>query len=161
MTPFEPGDLVSIEFPYSDLQGRKRRPGLVLSIDKEDVLLADARHALQILNPPADTRAPFGAAPCRRAPHTPARRVRRRGASAACANGRKAHNGGQSKAHNGGQSKNLDVNPAMGRSKKSLSDAGAHPTAPEGGRAPRGRALTRHFSNDPCLASPCSFPARP
>lgn len=40
MTPFEPGDLVSIEFPYSDLQGRKRRPGLVLSIDKEDVLLA-------------------------------------------------------------------------------------------------------------------------
>jgi mRNA interferase MazF len=40
MTPFEVGDLVSVEFPYSDLHGRKRRPGLVLSIDHQDVLLA-------------------------------------------------------------------------------------------------------------------------
>jgi mRNA interferase MazF len=40
MTPFEVGDLVSVEFPYSDLHGRKRRPGLVLSIDQQDVLLA-------------------------------------------------------------------------------------------------------------------------
>jgi mRNA interferase MazF len=40
MTLFEPGDLVTVEFPYSDLQGRKRRPGLLLSIDHEDVLLA-------------------------------------------------------------------------------------------------------------------------
>jgi mRNA interferase MazF len=40
MTNFDPGDIVSVEFPYSDLQGRKRRPGLVLSGDKEDVLLA-------------------------------------------------------------------------------------------------------------------------
>jgi mRNA interferase MazF len=40
MTPFEVGDLVTVEFPYSDLRGRKRRPGLVLSTDQEDVLLA-------------------------------------------------------------------------------------------------------------------------
>jgi len=40
MTNFDPGDIVSVEFPYSDLQGRKRRPGLVLSGDDEDVLLA-------------------------------------------------------------------------------------------------------------------------
>jgi len=40
MTSFETGDVVSVEFPYSDLQGRKRRPGLVLSGDEEDLLLA-------------------------------------------------------------------------------------------------------------------------
>ena len=40
MTSFDPGDIVSVEFPYSDLQGRKRRPGLVLSGDDDDVLLA-------------------------------------------------------------------------------------------------------------------------
>jgi hypothetical protein len=40
MTNFDPGDIVSVEFPYWDLQGRKRRPGLVLSGDDEDLLLA-------------------------------------------------------------------------------------------------------------------------
>ena len=40
MTNFDPGDIVSVDFPYSDLQGRKRRPGLVLSGDNEDLLLA-------------------------------------------------------------------------------------------------------------------------
>jgi mRNA interferase MazF len=40
MTVFEVGDVVTVEFPYSDLQGRKRRPGLVLAADEGDVLLA-------------------------------------------------------------------------------------------------------------------------
>lgn len=39
-TSFEPGDLVSVEFPFSDLLGQKRRPGLVLAVDEKDVLLA-------------------------------------------------------------------------------------------------------------------------
>ena len=39
-TSFRPGEVVSVEFPYSDFQGRKRRPGLVLSADDEDLLLA-------------------------------------------------------------------------------------------------------------------------
>lgn len=39
-TTFETGDIVSVEFPYSDLRGSKRRPGLVLSCDDEDLLLA-------------------------------------------------------------------------------------------------------------------------
>ena len=30
MTVCEVGDVVTVEFPYSDLQGRKKRPGLVL-----------------------------------------------------------------------------------------------------------------------------------
>ena len=34
------GDVVSVEFPYSDLQGHKRRPGLVLAVDSLDILLA-------------------------------------------------------------------------------------------------------------------------
>ena len=40
MTVFEVGDVVTVEFPYSDLQGRKKRPGLVLAFDETDVLLA-------------------------------------------------------------------------------------------------------------------------
>ncbi len=36
----ETGDVVAVDFPYSDLQGRKRRPGLVFSIDESDILLA-------------------------------------------------------------------------------------------------------------------------
>ena len=30
MTPFKAGDVVSVEFPFSDFQTYKRRPGLVL-----------------------------------------------------------------------------------------------------------------------------------
>jgi mRNA interferase MazF len=40
MTECKAGDIVSIEFPFSDLQGQKRRPGLVLAADTSDVLLA-------------------------------------------------------------------------------------------------------------------------
>lgn len=40
MTNCEVGDLVSVEFPFSDLQGRKRRPGVILVVDAQDVLLA-------------------------------------------------------------------------------------------------------------------------
>lgn len=40
MTVFEVGDVVTVEFPYSDFQGRKRRPGLVLAVDENDALLA-------------------------------------------------------------------------------------------------------------------------
>ena len=40
MTECKVGDIVSIEFPFSDLQGQKRRPGLVLAADENDVLLA-------------------------------------------------------------------------------------------------------------------------
>jgi mRNA interferase MazF len=39
-TSFRAGDVVFVEFPYSDFQGRKRRPGLVLSVDEQDLLLA-------------------------------------------------------------------------------------------------------------------------
>ena len=40
MTEFKVGDVVSVEFPFSDLQTRKRRPALVLAIGDVDLLLA-------------------------------------------------------------------------------------------------------------------------
>ena len=40
MTPFRVGEVVSVEFPFTDMQGRKRRPGLVLASDTNDLLLA-------------------------------------------------------------------------------------------------------------------------
>jgi len=40
MTRYKVGDVVSVEFPFSNLQGQKRRPGLVLAADDHDVLLA-------------------------------------------------------------------------------------------------------------------------
>lgn len=40
MTGFRAGEVVSVEFPFTDMQGRKRRPGVVLAVDVNDVLLA-------------------------------------------------------------------------------------------------------------------------
>jgi mRNA interferase MazF len=40
MTEFEVGDVVSVEFPFSDYQTRKRRPALVLSSGTVDLLMA-------------------------------------------------------------------------------------------------------------------------
>ena len=38
-TPFSVGEVVAIEFPFTDMRGRKRRPGLVLACDSNDLLL--------------------------------------------------------------------------------------------------------------------------
>lgn len=40
MTTYRPGEVVSVEFPFTDMQGRKRRPGLVLAGDANDLLVA-------------------------------------------------------------------------------------------------------------------------
>jgi hypothetical protein len=40
MTVFRVGEVVSVEFPFTDMQGRKRRPGVVLASDAKDLLLA-------------------------------------------------------------------------------------------------------------------------
>jgi hypothetical protein len=40
MTASRVGDVVSAEFPFTDMQGRKRRPGVVLAGDTSDLLLA-------------------------------------------------------------------------------------------------------------------------
>ena len=40
MTAFKVGDVVSVEFPFSDLQTHKRRPGLVLVSGDVDLLVA-------------------------------------------------------------------------------------------------------------------------
>lgn len=40
MTPFKPGDVVAVEFPFTDFQNFKRRPGLVLAAGENDLLVA-------------------------------------------------------------------------------------------------------------------------
>jgi mRNA interferase MazF len=40
MTPFKAGDIVAVEFPFSDFQTSKRRPGLVLVSGEMDLLVA-------------------------------------------------------------------------------------------------------------------------
>ena len=40
MTTFKAGDVVSVEFPFSDFQNFKRRPGLVLVSGEMDLLVA-------------------------------------------------------------------------------------------------------------------------
>lgn len=40
MTELKVGDVVSVEFPFSDFQTRKRRPALVLSSGAVDLLMA-------------------------------------------------------------------------------------------------------------------------
>ena len=40
MTRYKVGDVVSVAFPFSDLQGQKRRPGLVLVSGDVDLLVA-------------------------------------------------------------------------------------------------------------------------
>jgi hypothetical protein len=40
MTASRVGDVVAVEFPFTDMQGRKRRPGVVLARDASDLLLA-------------------------------------------------------------------------------------------------------------------------
>ena len=38
MSPFKPGDVVAVEFPFTDFQTCKRRPGLVLTASEMDLL---------------------------------------------------------------------------------------------------------------------------
>ncbi len=40
MTASKVGEVVSVEFPFTDMQGPKRRPGIVLAGDASDFLLA-------------------------------------------------------------------------------------------------------------------------
>lgn len=40
MTPFKPGDVVAVEFPFTDFQTYKRCPGLVLTASEMDLLVA-------------------------------------------------------------------------------------------------------------------------
>jgi mRNA interferase MazF len=40
MTTFKAGDVVSVEFPFSDYQALKRRPGLVVIAGEMDLLVA-------------------------------------------------------------------------------------------------------------------------
>lgn len=40
MTTSRVGEVVSVEFPFTDMLGRKRRPGVVLAADASDILLA-------------------------------------------------------------------------------------------------------------------------
>jgi mRNA interferase MazF len=40
MIGYKVGDVVSVEFPFSDLQAKKRRPGLVLVSGDPDLLIA-------------------------------------------------------------------------------------------------------------------------
>jgi len=37
---FEAGEIAAVEFPFSNLQGHKRRPGLILAFDGLDYLMA-------------------------------------------------------------------------------------------------------------------------
>jgi hypothetical protein len=52
MAPFKPGDVVAVEFPFTDFQTYKRRPGLVLTPSEMDLLAArlttHPRHASTI-----------------------------------------------------------------------------------------------------------------
>jgi len=40
MTSFRPGEVIVVEFPFSDLLSGKRRPGVILATDDVDLLVA-------------------------------------------------------------------------------------------------------------------------